>query len=153
MTQTAKQTASQNLVARAATTINAPKGDVWTALVTPAAIKHYMFGSDVFSEWKEGGPIRWKGEWQGKPYEDKGVILQLKRGRTLQYSHFSPLSGRPDKPENYHTVTIELSEAGSGTKVELTQDNNSTEDARAHSEKNWKTMLSGLKQYVEGLSS
>ena len=141
--------ATQDLIARATTTINAPKSEVWAALVTPAAIKQYMFGSDVVSEWKEGSPITWKGEWQGKRYEDKGVILQLKRGRTLQYSHFSPLSGLPDKPENYHTVTIELSEFGSATHVVLTQDNNATDDARAHSEKNWKMMLGGLKKYVE----
>jgi hypothetical protein len=31
----------------------------------------------------------------------------------------------------------------------LTQDNNPTEQARDHSEKNWTMMLSALKQFVE----
>jgi len=44
--------------------------------------------------------------------------------RILRYSHFSPLSGVPDRPENYHTVTIELSGDGDQTKVSLAQDNN-----------------------------
>ena len=72
----------------------------------PEAIRRYMFGTTVVSDWKEGGPIVWKGEWKGKAYEDKGVILRLEPERILQYSHFSPQSGLPDTPENHHTVTI-----------------------------------------------
>jgi len=35
------------LIARASVTIAAPAADVWEALVTPAAIKTYMFGATV----------------------------------------------------------------------------------------------------------
>ena len=140
---------TQDLIAKASITIDAPKVKVWSALVTPAAIKQYMFGADVRSDWKEGSPITWSGAWQGKPYQDKGVIKRVEPGRVLQYSHFSPLAGLPDKPENYHTVTIELADAGNQTRVTLTQDHNSTPEAKAHSEKNWKTMLEGLKRFVE----
>jgi uncharacterized protein YndB with AHSA1/START domain len=138
-----------NLIARSTIVIAAPAEKVWQALVTPSAIKQYMFGTTVVSEWKEGGPIVWKGEWQGKKYEDKGVIRQLKPGRALQYTHFSPLAGLPDLPENYHTVTIQLSAEGNGTRVSLTQDKNSTEEMREHSQKNWDTMLQGLKKLLE----
>lgn len=139
----------KNLIAKASVTVNATSDKVWKALVDPAAIKKYMFGTNVVSEWKEGSPITWKGEWKGKAYEDKGVILQFKPGRTLQYTHFSPLLGLPDKPENYHTVTIDLSREGDQTHVSLAQDNNSTEEAREHSEQNWKTMLGGLEKFLE----
>jgi uncharacterized protein YndB with AHSA1/START domain len=139
----------KNLIARASITINAPGTNVWNALVNPKAIKQYMFGTNVVSDWKEGSPIVWKGEWQGKSYEDKGVILQFKPGRTIQYSHFSPLSGLADKPESYHTVTIELSNEGTQTRVSLSQDNNPTEQAREHSEKNWGMMLTALKKFLE----
>src|SRR6266487_3252596 len=84
-----------------------------------------------------------------RPYEDKGVILTLKPERVLQYSHFSPLSGQSDVPEHYHTVTIELSLKGTGTLLMLSQDNNSTEEDREHSEKNWGMMLTGLKKFLE----
>jgi hypothetical protein len=57
--------------------------------------------------------------------------------------------GLPDKPEHYHTVTIDLAGNGTGTEVILVQDHNATEAARAHSEKNWKLMLGGLKKFVE----
>jgi uncharacterized protein YndB with AHSA1/START domain len=136
-------------IAKAETKVNAPVDKVWDALVNPEAIKQYMFGTNVASDWKEGSPIVWKGEWKGKAYEDKGVILKLQPERMLQYSHFSPLSGQPDKPENYHTVTIELSSDEAKTLVSLSQDNNPTEEARKHSEENWKTMLANLKKFLE----
>jgi len=139
-----------DLIAKASEVIEAPVQNVWDALVDPKAIKQYMFGSTVTSEWRKGSPISWKGEWQGKAYEDKGVILEIEPGRTLKYSHFSPLSGQPDEPENYHNVTIELVEQDHATRVSLSQDNNPDEEAREHSAKNWETMLTGLKKYVEG---
>jgi uncharacterized protein YndB with AHSA1/START domain len=86
---------------------------------------------------ERGNSIVWKGEWQGTTYEDKGVILKLKPERLLQYS---PLSGKPDLPQNYHMVTIELASDGAATTVTLSQDNNETEEEREHSEKNWQMM-------------
>jgi len=140
---------NRNLVARAQTDIAAPAARVWQALVDAQAIEKYMFGTHVTSDWRVGSPITWKGEWQGKKYEDKGEILDVQPGRKLRYSHFSPLAGLPDTPENYHDVTIELRGDEKVTQVALSQDNNADEKARAHSEKNWSMMLDGLKRYVE----
>jgi uncharacterized protein YndB with AHSA1/START domain len=140
---------NKGLIAKAAISINAPTDKVWNALTNPDVIKQYMFGITVISDWRKGSPIVWKGDWQGKKYEDKGVILELKPERLIQYSHFSPLSGKPDLPENYHTVTVELASDGSTTTVSLSQDNNETEQERKHSEKNWKTMLDALKKLLE----
>jgi uncharacterized protein YndB with AHSA1/START domain len=139
----------KNRIAKASVSINASSEKVWEALVDPQAIKHYMFGTNVVSDWKEGSPITWKGEWQGKSYEDKGKILQIKPRHRIQYSHFSPLSGLSDKPENYHTVTVELSGDDNQTDVTLTQDNNATDADRAESEKNWGMMLAELKKLLE----
>ena len=141
---------AKGLVARASTTIDAPIAKVWDALVNPKTIKEYMFGTNVTSDFREGSPIVFKGEWQGKAYEDKGVILKLNPEKMLRYSHYSPLSGLPDKPENYHTVTIELAGDGSSTVVTLSQDNNPTAEARQHAEENWRMVLDGLKKLLEG---
>lgn len=130
-------------------TIAAPAADVWEALVTPAAIKTYTFGATVTSDWVVGSPIVWIGEWQGQPYEDKGIILQIVRERVLEFSHFSPLAGVADLPENYHVVTVHLSSDGAQTRVSLRQDNNLTDEARERAEKNWTVMLDGLKDFVE----
>ena len=139
----------ESMIAKASATIDAPVSTVWQALVTPETIKRYMFGTTVESDWKEGSPITWKGEWKGKAYEDKGEIVRCEPGRLLEYTHYSPLSGQPDAPESYHTVTIELAEEDGQTRVSLSQDNNPTAEAREHSEKNWATMLDGLKKVVE----
>ena len=139
----------ENLIASAKVTISAPMARVWDALVNPAVIKRYMFGATVVSDWTPGSPIAWKGEWKGKPFEDKGRILEVRPEQLLKYSHFSPLSGAADRPENYHNVTIALAPQADDVRVELTQDHNDSERARAESEKNWAAMLEGLKKTVE----
>jgi uncharacterized protein YndB with AHSA1/START domain len=142
--------AKNKFVARATTTIHAPVSKVWQALVNPEIIKQYLFNTDVITDWKEGNPIIYKGEWQGKPFEDKGKILKVEPERMLQSTHWSPLSGVPDTPENYHTVTYTLTGHGDSTDVTLTQDNNASEEEKEHSEQNWKTMLKGMKKLLEG---
>ena len=138
-----------NNISKAGITINASADKVWHALTDPGLIKKYMFGTTVISDWKEGSKIIWKGEWEGKQYEDKGKILLFEPKKSLQYSHFSPLSGLHDNPENYHIVTIDLNEEDGKTIVSLTQDNNADEKTKEHSEKNWKMMLASLKKLLE----
>ena len=140
---------SERLIAKATTFIKAPRARVWDALVTPAAIKQYMFGADVESTWRVGDAITWKGEFGGKPYADKGVVLRFEPRNVLQYSHFSPQSGKSGGPEDHHIITIILSGDGDETQVSLVQDGNADEKMRQASEKNWTAMLDGLKQYVE----
>jgi uncharacterized protein YndB with AHSA1/START domain len=140
---------SDQLIAHATIIVDVPAAKVWEALIKPEMIKQYMFGTNVVSDWKAGSEITWKGVWDGKEYEDKGKILKLETEKILSYSHFSPLSGQPDLPENYHTVTIELQKENSKTKISLAQDNNPTEQSREHSEKNWQMMLETLKKFLE----
>src|SRR5690349_8261902 len=114
----------KNFVAKATTTIDAPSSVVWKSLVDPQAIREYMFGAEVKSDWREGSPITWKGEFKGKPYEDDGQVLEVVANRRLRYRHVD------------HMVTIDLARDHDGTHVSLTQDNNPDEKAREHSEKN-----------------
>ena len=139
----------RGFVAKASTVISAPVAEVWNALVDSEMIRQYMFGVNVIADWREGGPIVWKGEWQGKAYEDWGVILKMEPGRVIQYSHFNPLSGLPNVPEYNHVVTVELSGNDSLTIISLSQDNNPTEQARVHSQKNWELMLESMKKLLE----
>jgi len=138
-----------DFVATAETEIEAPPKRVWTALTDPDEIEKYMFGSHVITDWKVGSPIVWKGEYEGKKYEDKGKILEFEPERLLRVTHFSPLSGEEDVPANYHTLTYELESSGGKTRVALSQDNNRTVEAAEHSKANWEKMLSGLKKVVE----
>ena len=138
-----------NNIAKAEITINASAEKVWDALTDPRMIKKYMFGTTVISDWTEGSKIIWKGEWEGRTYEDKGKILLFEPKKSLQYSHYSPLSKLEDIPENYHIVTIDLEEKDKQTIVTLTQTNNADEKTRDHSERNWKMMLTSLKKLLE----
>ncbi len=138
-----------NFTAQATTTIHAPASKVWDALTKPELIKHYFFGTNVVTDWKVGSPIYYRGEWQGRSYEDKGTILEVERNKRLVSTHWSPLAGVPDSPEYYHTVTYVLSEHDGNTDVTILQDNNASEDEKAHSEENWKMVLAGLKKFVE----
>lgn len=136
-------------IARAETTIAAPADRVWKALTDPAQVKQYMMGATVASDYEEGSPITWKGEIKGKSFADHGVVKRVTPNQLLEYTHFSPMEGKPDSPENYHTVTVQLTPDGSATRVSLAQTNNATDDARKHSEDNWNAMLAGMKKIVE----
>lgn len=142
-------TSDTDHVAHASVTISASPERVWEALTDPNMIKQYMFGSTVTSSWKVGAPITWKGEMNGKAYEDKGSIQRFDPPRLIEYTHFSPLSGQPDVPENYHLVRVKLSPADGATRVDLEQTGNPTEESRKHSENNWTQMLNGMKKVVE----
>ncbi len=136
-------------IAKSSISIDVTATELWNALVNPEIIKQFMFGTEVNSSWAEGDPITWKGLWEGKQYEDKGVILKALPGSLLQYTHFSPLAGLPDLPENYHTMTFEITETKETTILELSQDNNSTEKGQKHSESMWEAMLVNLKKILE----
>jgi uncharacterized protein YndB with AHSA1/START domain len=135
---------SDNLIAKAEVLVKANGEEVWKALTDPSIIKQYMFGTEVVSDWKPGSNIVWKGEFNGKPYEDTGKIMELVPCKKLVYTHSS---GGDTK--NVHTITVNLLPDGNTTKVILQQDHNLDEKAKQESEKNWKTMLDGLKEIVE----
>ena len=66
----------RNHVAVAEVQIDATPARVWRALTDPAEIEQYMFGSKVETDWEPGSRIVWKGEYEGKSYEDHGEILR-----------------------------------------------------------------------------
>jgi uncharacterized protein YndB with AHSA1/START domain len=143
-------TMSKTPTAKATTTINAPASKVWGALTKPDLIKQYLFDTEVKTDWQVGSPITYKGEWEGKPYEDKGRILEIEPGKRLVSTFWSSLAGLPDTPENYKTVRYELSPDGDGTRLTITQDNNATQEEATHSEQNWHMVLDGIKKLLEG---
>jgi uncharacterized protein YndB with AHSA1/START domain len=141
---------NNNLIAKATITINVPASKVWEALTQPELIKQYLFGTEVTTDWQVGSPIRYRGVWQGKPYEDKGTIVAAEPGKRLVSTYWSPMSGAADLPENYKNVSYELSHEGSATRLTLTQDNNASEEEARHSSENWTMVLNGMKKLLEG---
>jgi uncharacterized protein YndB with AHSA1/START domain len=140
---------NETYLAKVSISIDAPREKVWEALTKPELIKQYLFGTQVTTDWQVGSPITYKGVWEGKAYEDKGVVLQVEPGKLLVSTFWSSLSGVPDLPENYQTVRYELASENGGTRLSLTQDNNDSEEGAKHSEQNWEMVLEGLKRLVE----
>jgi uncharacterized protein YndB with AHSA1/START domain len=128
---------------------NAPKSKVWAALTQPEIVKQYFFGTNLMTDWKVGSKILWTGEWEGKAYEDRGTVLAYNPESNLKYDYFSSFSGLPDVPENYQPITYELREKNGITELTIIQENCRTEEVRAHSESNWKSVMGGMKELVE----
>lgn len=130
-------------------TFNAPKEEVWKGLTDPELVKQYFFGTNQESDWKQGSPITWSGEWEGNAYQDKGTILEITPGEYVKYSYWSSMGGTEDKPENYQNVTYQLDETEGITTMAITQDNIKDEAAKEHSEGSWHAIFGGLKKMLE----
>ncbi len=137
-----------NLTAKSSITVRATPEQVWEALTNPAMVKQYLFGTDMKTDWKEGSDITYSGMWDGKPYEDRGTVLQFVPNRLIEMSYWSQAFG-PDLPENRKKVTYEITPKGEETMLTITQDNEKTEEGVKHSEVNWNMVLDSLKKLVE----
>jgi uncharacterized protein YndB with AHSA1/START domain len=130
-------------------TFDAPMAEVWKGLTDPAMVKQYFYGTNLKSDLKVGNPITFSGEWDGKKYEDGGIILDADPPRLLKYTYWSSMSGTEDKPENYANITYELSEANAVTTLTIIQDGVKSQEAADHSEQNWQSVFNGLKKLIE----
>jgi uncharacterized protein YndB with AHSA1/START domain len=137
------------LIARLTRQLKAPVDKVWEALTTPDQIRQYLFGTDTKSDFKKGSTITYSGVYEGKAYEDKGVVIDAQPNKLLHTTHYSPLSGKEDKPENYAHVIYELEDDGDTTTIHLSQDNIENEEQMEHMKKNWSMVLDGLQKLVE----
>ena len=138
-------------------TINAPATEVWDALVNPTKTKVYMFGCEALSDWAEGSPLVWQMDYEGKPFIPvKGTVEEIDENEFLAYTVFDPTSSMPDIPENYLTVTYELSEEDGETTLTVTQGDYDTvaEGERRYTEsynngEGWQPILVAIKALVE----
>ena len=147
---------SQPLIVKNTITIQAPAARVWDALTNPAQTKKYMFGCEALSDWKEGSPLIWKGNFNGvELVAVKGSIVTIRPAKFLAYTAIDPNSTIPDKPENYLTVTLELSEEGGHTLLTATQGDYSTvadgDNRYRHTIDGggWDPILTAVKELVE----
>ncbi|MCP3931537.1 MAG: SRPBCC domain-containing protein [Bacteroidetes bacterium] len=129
--------------------IKATPAQIWEAITNPEIVKQYFFGTTVLSDWKVGSPIIFQGEWEGKKYRDKGIILAIEAEKHLHYNYWSGFSGLEDKEENYSLITYRLDKKEEHTLLTLTQKGFANEQAKEHSEGGWKMVLDGMKALIE----
>ena len=138
--------------------IKAPASKVWDALVNPEQTKKYMFGCETVSDWKQGSSLLWKGSYEGKEMVFvKGTIADIQPNKLLAYTVIDPNnSSIPDVPENYLTVTYELTNENEETVLTVTQGDYSkvAEGEKRYSEsynngEGWNPILVQIKKLVE----
>ncbi len=130
------------------TSIRAPIREAWALLLDPVRLGQLFWGSTVESDFVQGRPIVWKGTWEGKPFQDKGTVRQVKAPTLLQCTHWTPSSG-PDVEDNYSVLTWKLAEENGGTRVTFLHENIATLQMKEHSEPMWKMMLERMKGMLE----
>lgn len=138
-----------SFTAKVQRTIHAPVSRVWEGLTQPALVKQYFFGSQLVTSWLPGTPIYFRGEWEGKPYEDKGTVLKFEPEKMLEYDYFSSWSDLEDRPENYQTIRYRVKSKGDSTILTITQSNIDTLEKKQHSAQNWAGLLKALKKLME----
>ncbi len=136
--------------ATATTDIDAAPEHVWESLTESDQIAVWMHGSQVNTTWEVGSPITWDGVYDDRAYQDKGEVLAYEEPHVLSMTHYSPMMGEPDTPENYHTLVYTLTPVSDGTHLELTQDGCTDQEQADLFSQNWQQMLDGLKAHLEG---
>lgn len=145
------------LVVKNSITINAPTSTVWDLLTNPEQTKKYMFGCETVSDWQPGSPLLWRMEHEGKEMVAvKGHIVEIQPEKRLVYTVFDPNSTMPDIPENYLTVTYELTPEFGQTVLTVTQgDYNTVADGERRYQESynngegWNPILVEIKKVVE----
>ncbi|MEX2380570.1 MAG: SRPBCC domain-containing protein [Vicingaceae bacterium] len=107
----------ENYSVNASIKINATAVQVWNVLTNPEKISQFT-GSKIQTDWKVGSAIRWTGEMQGTPYENKGKVLEAKPNSLLRHSFWTGMGGDADEAENYSEVSYTIKQLESDT-VEL----------------------------------
>ena len=139
----------KELISKSSIDINASSSEIWEALIRPEIAKEYFFGAEIETDWKEGNPIIFKGEYNGNKYEEKGIILHIEPNTRLQYSHWSHFDGLPDEPENYRTWTFDVTEKDGETSLTISEDNIPSEKQKNRSDEFWAEALLKIKRLVE----
>lgn len=130
--------------------IRAPLASVWEAITKPEIVKQYFFGTNLVTDWKVGSPLFFRGEWEGKTYEDRGTVLSFAPMQSLSFNYWSGFSGLEDKPELRQIIRYELTPVRDGVRITIEQSNVDTQKRADHSADNWRGVLEALKHLLEG---
>ncbi|MGQ0766466.1 MAG: SRPBCC family protein [Gemmatimonadota bacterium] len=121
---------------------------VWEVLTRADLVERWL-GTRVRSSWRVGEPIVFEFSWEGRTFEDKGVVREVVPEQILAYTYWSGLSGLPDEPHNYSLITFQLTQDDGGTTLALRHEQIASAQMRDHSEKNWDGSLLSIGALAE----
>ncbi|MDR6871392.1 uncharacterized protein YndB with AHSA1/START domain [Bosea sp. BE125] len=140
--------------------ITAAPGKVWAALVASWAGETWR-NADFETDWQIGSPIAITARIGAKRYRDKGRVIRVEPYDLLQYAYWSRISGLPDVPSSYSTITFKIVPEGDQVLLEVEQDvppsplrhgkdwSIGPESGFRHVEFYWRSTLPILKHVVE----
>ncbi len=129
--------------------IKASLQNVWNTLTKPELVKQWQYGSDLITDWKAGGAIRFRTEWEGKVFEQWGTVLEIIPNQLIKYSLFAPRPGLDDKPENYFTMKYVLTDANTYIRLEIIQEDNRPGAVQEEPQEHENPVLQSLKNIAE----
>lgn len=129
--------------------INAPVEQVWNTITQPALVKLWQYGSDLHTDWQPGSPIRFRTEWEGKVFEQWGEVLEVIPYQLVRYNLFAPRPGLDDTSENYFIMQYMLTEEGTKTRLEITQEDNRPHAVQEEPQGEENPVLQALKKVAE----
>lgn len=127
-----------------------PPRTIWEGLFDPRQAARVWFGSTLETDLRPGGLLKWTGVWEGKSFEDHGIVLACEDAKSLDCLYFSGWAGRDETPETRMRLTIRLEPAGSGTKVRVEQANFADATSRDHSIQGWNAILDAAAREIPG---
>lgn len=139
-----------SFTARKSTVINASAEQIWRALTDPETVKKIMWGTEITSDWKVGSPITYKGIWEGRTFEDTGIILEIVPNQILKTTYRSTSYFVISDHAGPATITYHITPESCGqTKISITQDQIISRITAEYSEDSWGVALGTMKKLLE----
>lgn len=132
--------------------INATPSQVWQILTQPEKIELYT-GFNTITDWKEGSPIVFEGDYKGIKYQDRGKVLVNIPNEKLSFQFWSGMEKDPVPEENKSVITYELSEKEGVTTLKYIRENLSSLDEQAMFEEHLPSVLEIMKGVAEDKDS
>lgn len=130
--------------------LKAPIEKVFSALTDNEEITKYFPLNSVESTWEVGSEVLYKGEVNGSPFTDYGIIEKLTFPIEYQYRYWSDNHGTERTEENHLTINYGLEKADEGTMLTVKQSNiKSAEMYELMNSQVWDFLLASLKQHIE----
>ena len=129
--------------------INASIQKVWDTITKPALVKLWQYGSDLLTTWEIGSDIKFITEWEGKLFEQRGKVLEMRPNELVKYSLFAPGPDLEDKPENYFIMTYVLTQQDGQTQLEIIQEDNRPNAVQEEPQDEENQVLKSLKELAE----